>query len=446
MTLQMLIRRYAAALAIASTGFTAAQAQPSAAGTVSPPVRADIALSGKVLAAHDASNHLACQSECKGTAGCTGYSFNRNAKASCTLLGGTLADVAVTGAVSCRMPCDASPVKTALAQPLAGVLLRDPNATKPAVATRLPAPPVAPARPQQIAPLLAAPGPLVAVAPVAPPPGPNAKPSRVPHLASKSISGFEVVAGSTVNVAPLSTATVEAQCPGGKIAISAGYLAVPANPSQPLAARGLEIHQAQPDGAVARVTLRNANVFEAGTIQAFAVCINPIPGLRVAANPARSLNPATCTDEERVIGGGFMATAEGTWVYWAAPKEGPAAGGSWAAPLARNAFAPKAAANSVMAICAPKASVPGWALKDSVMLSLGAQSSGTLRVGCDAGTPIGAGIDNSAGDISDFMPFSFNGLTFNSGEWTAVIWNINLFAGPNAVKARLRVICAQMGP
>lgn len=273
------------------------------------------------------------------------------------------------------------------------------------------------------------------VRPVLPPPPPP----------PQTISGFEVTEGSTVRVAPLSTATVETQCANGKIAISAGYLALPANPSLPLAARGLEIHQAIPDGAVARVTLRNANAFEAGTIQAFAVCINPIPGLRVAANPARSLNPATCTDDERVIGGGFMATAVGTWVFWAAPTSGPLAGGSWTAPLARNSFAPQAAANSVIAICAPKASVPGWALKDSAMLSLGAQSSGTLRVGCDAGEAIGAGIDNSAG-VFDFNPLGFHSLTFISGQWTAAIWNIDLFAGPNAVQAKLRVICAQTRP
>lgn len=272
--------------------------------------------------------------------------------------------------------------------------------------------------------------------PIFPPPPPPPEP----------ISGFEVIASTTVNVAPLSSATVEAQCPGGKIAISAGYLAVPANSSQPLAARGLQIQQAMPDGAVARVTLRNANVFEAGTIQAFAVCINPIPGLRVAANPARSLNPATCTDDERVIGGGFMANAEGTSVFWASPTSGPGAGGSWTAPLARNSFAPKAAEKSVMAICAPKASVPGWTLKESVTLSLGAQSSGTLSVGCDAGQPIGAGIDNSAGVFDYFTPFTFISLTFNSGQWSAVVWNKDLFAGPNAVKARLRLICAQTMP
>ena len=153
MTLQTFARRCAAALAIAAATFTAAQAQPSAAGTVSPPVRADLALSGKVLAAHNTSDHLACQSECKGAASCTGYSFNRNAKATCTVLSGTLTDVVVTGAVSCRMPCDANPRASVLPQKLPNTIKGMPEAAALSVPTRsappLPPPPMPPSDPKK---------------------------------------------------------------------------------------------------------------------------------------------------------------------------------------------------------------------------------------------------------------------------------------------------------
>ncbi len=260
------------------------------------------------------------------------------------------------------------------------------------------------------------------------------------------LSGFEVVASSIAVVAPLSTVTIEVPCPGGKIAISAGYQATPLNPALPLAARGLEIHESMPDGGVARVTLTNANVFESGTLQAFAVCINPVVGLRVDANPPRSLDQARCTDDERVIGGGYTATAPGTMVLESVPTAGPLAGGGWNAPLGRNSFAPPAAAKSVVALCVPKSAVAGWTLKESEMLSLGAQSSGTLSLGCDQGMPIAAGAESTPNIHIDFMAFHQVSLTLNGGRWSSTIWNKDLFAGPGAVRARMRVICAQVVP
>ena len=152
MTIRTLAMRCLMTLSIVAAAFTVAQAQPSAAGTVTPPVRADIALGGTVLSTRNVADHLACQSECKRTPGCTGYSFDRAAKANCTLLGGALADIAVRGAVSCRMPCEPGPRVTALPQRLPVTVLRDPGAAKlsvptppPAASARLPvATPVAP--------------------------------------------------------------------------------------------------------------------------------------------------------------------------------------------------------------------------------------------------------------------------------------------------------------
>lgn len=126
MTMQRLARHCIAALALTAAAFTTAQAQPSAAGTVTPPVRADMALRGSVLASRNVADHRACHSECQRTPGCTGYSFDRAPKVNCTLLGGTLSDVAVTGAVSCRMPCEANPRASVLPQKLPHTILRNP--------------------------------------------------------------------------------------------------------------------------------------------------------------------------------------------------------------------------------------------------------------------------------------------------------------------------------
>ena len=65
MTMRRLARHCVAALVLAAAAFSAAQAQPSAAGTVTPPVRADMALRGSVLATRNVANYRACHSECQ---------------------------------------------------------------------------------------------------------------------------------------------------------------------------------------------------------------------------------------------------------------------------------------------------------------------------------------------------------------------------------------------
>jgi hypothetical protein len=138
MTNRFIVRGLAIVLALCATLSNTIAAQPSAAGTETPPARADVALSGKVLAASNVGDALACLSACKRTPGCSGYSFNRNAKANCTQLTGALTDVAVTGAVSCRMPCQPALASALpLRQPTA--TLRAHGAATPPLATRLPA-------------------------------------------------------------------------------------------------------------------------------------------------------------------------------------------------------------------------------------------------------------------------------------------------------------------
>lgn len=115
-----------AALALAIATCAAAQVQPLAPAAVAPPARIDTALRGNVLATQPAADYLACQAECQHTPGCTGYTFDRAAKASCTLLSGKLTDLAARGAVSCHMPCEPGPRATALTQRLPGTTLLNP--------------------------------------------------------------------------------------------------------------------------------------------------------------------------------------------------------------------------------------------------------------------------------------------------------------------------------
>lgn len=93
-----------------------AHAQPVAGAAVAPPARVDAGLRGSVLATRQVADHRACLSECQRTAGCTGYNFDRAAKASCSVLGGTLSDVVARGVVSCRMPCEVGPRTALLSQ------------------------------------------------------------------------------------------------------------------------------------------------------------------------------------------------------------------------------------------------------------------------------------------------------------------------------------------
>lgn len=182
-------------------------AQPVAAGAVIAPARGDIALRGAVLATINVSGYAACQAECKRVDGCTGYTFvggksapallgSRNSlmggaaarqPANCTLMAGKLDDVATVGAVSCRMPCEATAVAATPSviplRPALGTIQRDAAAVKePPAASASPLLPIAPVKagPMPVRPMT-----LGAIVPPAPPaPAPA---SRTPILVGTGI-------------------------------------------------------------------------------------------------------------------------------------------------------------------------------------------------------------------------------------------------------------------
>ncbi len=123
------LRQWVAAIAACVVVAGGAWAQPTSTGTVAPPARLDMALRGSVLAARSVADPGACQAACKATSGCAGYSFDRNAKASCSLLGGALTDIVAKGAVSCRMPCEPAVRASTLTQRQPVTVLRPPPPT-----------------------------------------------------------------------------------------------------------------------------------------------------------------------------------------------------------------------------------------------------------------------------------------------------------------------------
>ncbi len=379
-------------MAFALMAVTLARAQPSAVGTVAPPVRADMALRGSVLATRNVADHLACQSECQRTSSCTGYSFDRAAKANCALLGGALTDVALQGAVSCRMPC----VATASALPMPAVIVREPvlGGAKLPLATRSTPATVTPA---PLPPLLAAPAPVI-VGTYKPPP-PVATPPA-PAAGRTGVSGYEVVQGPEVNVAPLASAVVLAQCPEGKVALSAGFDFTGVGD----ASYGLEMRGAIPDGRNVQVRVRNANIVDAAKARAYAVCVNTIPGLRVVDSTTESLdsveNPSrlTCGARERLVGGGVMAGND-TLVNANAPEPGGDAG-TWLVMVIRSSALAGQDAIRTRALCAPDAAVDGWQIIETAPVYLDSHSYRMLLQGCPGGKVLlAAGVVRRGGPL-----------------------------------------------
>ena len=503
-----------AALAALAVSAGLAQAQPVATGLVAPPAQVDTALRGSLLASLRASTPGTCLAECKRVTGCTGYNFATPGPApglpggpggrlgagagvdpraaNCSLMSGTLADAPNRGVVSCRMPCDAG-AKGPLAntQPLPGAaILRDPNLaqTRPPLGAQ-PPPPVAPMPAPAPAPLLAATVPVI-VGTYTPPPAPQPAPAPTPRpavpppvaaapaVARTGVSGYEVVSGPMVDIAPLSHALTAAQCAAGKVALSAGWRVTPGGDAQ----YGLEVRGAMPDGRQATVLVRNANAFVPARGQAFAVCVNAIAGLRAVdtgrgtlwVNLPPALRQLDCAASERLVGGGVMGnndtmmgsnaqrrpSFDDPMVFGASGLPGGAAGSSgaavgsappaanspavWRVHVAFSASPYSTSANfSARALCAPEAAVDGWEWVESATVSLGARSRAEPAIGCPGGKSLlAAGVSQRSDNLLDMVVASIAPQT-NTLDWTAQIANRNTIGGGGAVVAGLSALCAR---
>jgi len=466
MTIRAMLQRKAWALVTlaAFAGATLAQT----AGVVTPPARAGTAVQGSALKSLNVSGgYLACQAACSETSGCTGYNFfgapaDPNAKVpnpNCSLYAGTLTDIASGGAVSCRMPCQ-PPRASVLPSRQPTAALRDPGAATATLNTRLPAPPppTAPPPPAPLPPRTALPAtaaPLVMVPPPAPAPAPKSThkstlPAATTTPARVAITGFELVTGPWMQIAALSSATAIAQCPGSKIALGAAYQA---EPNQGDAAFGIEVRGAMPQGNHARVFVRNANAFVGARVQATAICVNPIAGLRVVDIASGAMNQnaqpsyfgiARCASGERLVGGGAMAsidvnlstngpstTTRGTndgLAYWRL-------GAMLASPLAA------AQSASARALCAPEHLVDGWEYIETPEASLGARSRTTVPLRCSAQkVMLNAGFEDYGANAENFIsPL----ILITGPEASAQLLNRNTIGGAASLRAKLGAICAR---
>lgn len=449
------------ALAVANALPVPAAAQT---GTVTPPARTDVRLNGNVLATLKVATHAQCEAECRRVAGCTGYNFSTTEIAGtlpmpnrvpskvlpkCTLLAGALSEAAAGNVVSCRMPCDASapapgprtlpdlaqrtpvlrvPPATAIA-PAAPPLAqrndgRSSDGKTPALSPPSAPPPPATPPPRPVT------GTLTTIAPVLPP----------MQLARSGVHGWEVVTGAPVQIAPLSSATAVAQCPAGKVALSAGYLT---SVSVPDANFGIEVRGTLPEGDVARVFVRNANIAQAVTLRPQAVCITPMAGLRVIDIPHQQVSrsmlrlESACQPNERVIGGGAMASID---VLLTA--NGPVARNDGTVAWRSSAFNATAFAVGqdirLRVLCAPEHLVDGWQSAVAPDAQLGARSRTDVDLRCSAGTRVLAAGLQMLPDTNGIG--GFTQLQAAGSHAVATVLNRNLV---DSLHIRLSAVCAR---
>ncbi len=283
----------------------------------------------------------------------------------------------------------------------------------------------------------------------APPPPPAKTPvPPPPPKAAVGIFGSEIAVGPVVSIAPLTIVDLSAQCPSGKVAISAGM---------DLGASGDAVYGGELRGTsissdrLVRARVRNANVFVAITGRAMAVCIAPIAGMRTimfgamqmgARDPAHRADQG-CAASERLIGGGVMGS-DFTQIAANAPQGGAPESATW-----REVVAPQ---NTVVvpglgytaearAICAPAAGVDGWSIVETAEVSLAARGVTTLSLNCPAGAALlAAGVVQQSSNYIDMLA---NDITLASGSATAQVVNRNIIGGGVPVRATLAGICAR---
>lgn len=408
---------------------------------VTAPAQTDREIIATVIAGIFKPDQAACQAACQANAACTSYNFyvpgytTRNQTLNCSLLKDPVVrEESSAGVVSCRMPCTA-PLLAGRGKALA---------VGPVVALRPPAinPPALPAQGRTVA------APPVAP-PTAPPPVPAAPPVVGAGTSSSAVSGIqghEVVLGPYASIPPLSMVTAHAQCPAGKVALSAGYEFTGTGD----AAFGMEVHSAVPERDAALVTLRNANVAVAAQGRAIAVCVRPPPGLRTVPIRRVSDTASPCAADELLVGGGTSAGSSGGKDFWLAGN-GPwqVAQGAviWQGYLSlATPWGPldePRQNNYATALCAKANGVPGWQYMATPQTRLGARAQTELSLSCPPGKVLlAAGHLQHARNDLDLVS---NKLTLSRSGASARLMNRNII-GATPVVASLSMLCADARP
>ena len=293
-------------------------------------------------------------------------------------------------------------------------------------------------------------GPIQPAPRPAPPPTSSPAPAPPPAVATppvaRGISGLEIVYGPTVDVAPLTIASTSAQCPSGKVALSAAVdFRAPAENTA-----GLEILGAWPDNQVGTVKVRNANVGVRATARALAVCAALPTGLRqlsvstpleldrspMASKPIRMATP--CALSERVIGGGVMGR-ENTVIASNAPD----AAEGWLLHTDRaHPYAIGTGADARV-LCAPVNALDGWEVLTSPEVSLGGKSQTTLSISCPNGKGLlAAGVQQRSNNLLDMIVDNI--VVTGNMHASAHVQNRNIVGSNGNVRAVLTGVCVRL--
>jgi hypothetical protein len=273
-------------------------------------------------------------------------------------------------------------------------------------------------------------------------PAPRAAPPGRP--VASPVTGYEIVMGATVEIAPLTVAAVSAQCPANKVALSAGLEALAAGD----ATFGMEVLGAWTDGGRnGEIKVRNANVFVRGTIRPYAVCIADMPGRRQvdvsrrAALAERVLLTPTCAESERLAGGGSMTPDMNLLLYRTGPSRDAGATTSYWATRGRTLNTGMSPNIQSRAICYPQLALRGWQLIEGPRVSLGAHGQSTISARCPSGTvPLAFGVVN----IGEELDLMWNTLVPSTdGTVSAHVHNLNLVDSNTAAFVQVNVVCAE---
>ena len=298
----------------------------------------------------------------------------------------------------------------------------------------------------------------VVVGTYAPPPAP-VTPPPAPAPTRRGVSGYEVVPGPMMTLAPLTAAVASAQCPAGKVALSAAHRFIPiyetaAGPILTFAdpALGIEVRGAIPEGNAVKVLIRNANVLHPATGQAYAVCVDAIPGLRSVERDLEVYGGASghvtnqqlpCAPNERVVGGGVRGDLE-AMLGANAPVLANGAGVWQAKMILSSALRTSVPLVPSRALCAPEAMVDGWQPLETVAVSIGGNSNRWVNLACPADkVMLAAGVDQRGGNLLDMLVTQLRPSQNNPAQWDALIHNRNLPAASGNVEAVFSVVCVR---
>lgn len=285
-------------------------------------------------------------------------------------------------------------------------------------------------------------------APNNPPPPPPAA-QRPP--APAPIAGYEIVAGTAIDVGPLSQASALAQCPAGKIVLAAAYDFSGADDATfgyetkggVFGMRTYDLRDVDV-ARVAAVRVRNANVFVRGTVRPSVVCATPPAGLRtvfIGGQDDPHNGGASCTTAERVVGGG-AGGRENTLLPMNAPQ-GRGEDSRWSL-LATTAGPglPGTYGSEGVVLCAPASAIEGWEYVESLPVTLEARSRAEVSVRCPGGKVVlTAGVVQRS---SNWLDLVMNRLLIDgAGGARALLHNRNTINGRGSVQAVLAAVCAR---